>query len=124
MKRMSFSATIDQMRSKTKTVTRRNPQTWKTLAPGDRIQAIEKAMGLAKGENQIKLGVIEIVSNELVPFGPWLYTSPSWHEEARLEGFGNPDLFLSAWLDLNGSIPEKTELVRRIEFRHINNGAG
>lgn len=35
MRRMAFSATIDQMHDKSKTVTRRHPDTWKDLQPAD-----------------------------------------------------------------------------------------
>ena len=45
---MSFSMTTEQVRNKTKTVTRRVG--WSFLKPGDTINAVVKAMGLKKGE--------------------------------------------------------------------------
>jgi hypothetical protein len=44
---MSFAATVAPMRARTKTVTRRHPQTWRTLTVGDRVLAIEQGQGLA-----------------------------------------------------------------------------
>ena len=60
MRSMSFSLTTRQFLEGTKTVTRRLG--WKFLQPGDRIRAVERAMGLKKGEHPRVLGVIEIVS--------------------------------------------------------------
>jgi hypothetical protein len=45
---MSFAHTTDQIRNRTKTVTRRNG--WADLKPGELFWAVEKAMGLKPGE--------------------------------------------------------------------------
>ena len=111
MRRMSFSATTEQMHNRTKTVTRRGVNTWAGLSPGDEIMAIEKGMGLAEGEKQVPIGVIEIVSNQVEPLG-------NVNEaEARLEGFGSLSEFVAVWDGLNGGWHEDG-LVRRIQFRH------
>jgi hypothetical protein len=60
MRNMSFSMTTEQMRNRTKTVTRRFG--WWFLKAGDRVRAVEKAMGLKKGEKIKPIYVIEIVS--------------------------------------------------------------
>ena len=61
MRRISFTLTIDQVRCQAKTITRRIG--WDNLKVGDRLQPIEKGMGLKKGETQTLLGSpIEIVS--------------------------------------------------------------
>ena len=61
MRRISFTLTIEQVRSQTKWVTRRIG--WDNLKAGDRLQPIEKGMGLKKGERQTLLGSpIEVVS--------------------------------------------------------------
>lgn len=60
MRSMSFSLTTRQLLDGSKTVTRRLG--WLFLKPGDRLQAVEKAMGLKKGEHPRVLGVIEVVS--------------------------------------------------------------
>jgi hypothetical protein len=53
--------TVDAVRDRTKTVTRRAPDTWKNLQPGDRLTLIEKGMGLPKGAHQVVLADVEIV---------------------------------------------------------------
>jgi len=63
---MSFVLTIDQVRDKTKTVTRR--QGWSHLKVGDTLQPVEKAMGLKKGEKVIKIGgLIKVISITKAP---------------------------------------------------------
>ena len=62
MRNMSFAMTTAQILNRTKTVTRRLG--WANLKPGQRVQAVVKAMGLRKGERLKKLCVIEIVKNE------------------------------------------------------------
>jgi hypothetical protein len=58
---MSFALTQDQVRARTKTVTRRFG--WYFLKPGDLVLPVEKAMGLKKGEKAKPLcGPIRIVS--------------------------------------------------------------
>ena len=61
-RRMSCSMTIDAVRDRSKTVTRRHVNTWTTLTPGDRLVLIEKGMGLPKGATQVILAEVEIVS--------------------------------------------------------------
>ena len=56
---MSFSKTTEQVRNRTKTVTRR--WGWWFLKPGDRVQAVEKGMGLKKGEKIKRIHIIECV---------------------------------------------------------------
>lgn len=48
-RRMSCSMTVDAVRDRSKTVTRRHVDTWRDLKPGDRLVLIEKGMGLPKG---------------------------------------------------------------------------
>jgi hypothetical protein len=79
---MSFAITTRQFRDRTKLVTRRVG--WNFLLPGDVVCAVEKAMGLKKGEKIVPLGLIEIVSNFPEPLN--IITQ----EEVVLEGF--PDL--------------------------------
>ena len=61
-RRMSCSMTVDAVRDRTKTVTRRHVDTWLHLRPGDRLTLIEKGMGLAKGEKQVVLADVEIAT--------------------------------------------------------------
>lgn len=56
---MSFAKTIDQIRNRTKTVTRRTG--WEWLEPGTALWAVDKAMGLKKGEKVVRICKIRVV---------------------------------------------------------------
>ena len=60
MRNMSFSMTTEQIRNRTKTVTRR--MGWGFLKPEDVVMAVEKGQGLKKGEHVKKICPIRIVS--------------------------------------------------------------
>ncbi len=57
---MSFSMTTAQIKNRTKTVTRRFG--WNFLKPGVDLWAVEKSMGLKKGEKINRLALIHVVS--------------------------------------------------------------
>lgn len=59
---MSFAMTIDAMRNKSKTVTRRFG--WWNLKPGNIVNAVEKSMGIKKGEKIKVIGQIRILATE------------------------------------------------------------
>lgn len=108
---MSFSATVQQVRDKTKTVTRR--QGWTLLKPGDLLCAVEKGMGLKKGEKINRLATIRVVSvrREAVHHCP-----PS---DVAREGF--PDLsqadFVKLYCELNRC--SHLDPCTRIEFEYV-----
>ena len=54
MRNISFALTTDQIRDRSKTVTRRIG--WKTLKPGTLLQPVVKGQGLKKGEKVEKIG--------------------------------------------------------------------
>ena len=81
MRNMSFSKTTEQMYNGTKDVTRRHIDTWKNLKAGDRIRAVEKSMGLKKGEKVKPICEIEIVDVRVER----IYRVTQ--EEVRREGF-------------------------------------
>lgn len=68
-RRMSCSMTVDAVRDRTKTVTRRRVDTWQNLQRGDRLTLIEKGMGLPKGSKQVVLAVVEVVSVRVETLG-------------------------------------------------------
>lgn len=68
-RRMSVSLTLDAVRARQKTVTRRHPDTWPNLRAGDPLALIEKGMGLPKGARQVVVCEVEIVSNRVEPLG-------------------------------------------------------
>lgn len=117
MRHMSFFMTTDAIRDQTKTVTRRFG--WSFLKPGDRVRAVERAMGLKKGETMIPLAVIEVLSVMPEPLRRMLDVSTYGRNEVMKEGF--PDLSPSAFVQMlcahYGVTPDAQ--VNRIEFRYV-----
>ena len=60
MRNMSFFLTQEQFKARTKDVTRRLG--WKTLKPGELVQAVVKCQGLRPGEKIQRLGIIRVKS--------------------------------------------------------------
>ena len=117
---MSFMLTTEQMRNKTKTVTRRLG--WWNIKPGTILVAIEKGQGLKKGEKIKVIGQIRVISARLERLSD-LLDSPYGFDEIKKEGFaGHPQLgwphhFVTMFCAHNKCLPEK--VVNRIEFEHI-----
>lgn len=122
MRRMSCSMTVDAVRARTKTVTRRHVDTWTTLKAGDRLTLIEKGMGLAKGAKQVVLAEVEIVDvrvtalativlpNELQREGLGDLTGPEFVDMwARSHGYGH----------LTDGLRRLAIPCRRIEWRYL-----
>lgn len=114
-RRMSCSLTIDAVRERRKTVTRRAEQTWQRLAPGDRLTLVEKAMGLPKGVRQVVLAEVEIVSVRIEAL------CQITAEECANEGFPEltPDQFIAFWLQGHRPNHGANTVVRRIEWRYV-----
>lgn len=91
-RQMSCALTIDAVRARTKTVTRRDPDTWTTLKAGDQVTLVEKGMGLKKGEKVVRLAEVEIVDVRLEA----LYFVDS--AEVEREGI-NTDMTPLRWAD-------------------------
>lgn len=91
---MACSLTIDQVRDRTKTETRRTTWTWVGLKPGDRLTLIEKGMGLKKGQKQVVLAEVEVISNDRV------HLRDIDEAGCAAEGFPHmtPDEFVAFWL--------------------------
>lgn len=119
MRNISFSLTTPQFIDGTKDVTRRFG--WWFLRPGDRLCAVEKAMGLKKGEKMNRLGVIEIVSTRGEPLDTMTKNLDYGFEEVRREGypFGTefPSVFVETLCRHYGVEPSK--ICNRIEFKRI-----
>jgi hypothetical protein len=85
---------------------------WRNLRAGDRIMAIDKGMGLKKGQKQVELGVIEVV-------GAWPERLNVIDDaETVREGFPElePAEFVAMFCKANGCKPDSE--VMRIEFRY------
>ncbi len=121
-RRMSCSMTIDAVKERRKTVTRRHVDTWKNLRPGDRLILIEKGMGLPAGSKQVVLAEVEIVDVRVEPIG--FVTS----NECVREGLSHmtPSEFVAFWCRGHGAPIPLTRrdslevLCRRIEWRYLD----
>ena len=111
MRNMSFAMTIDQIKNETKTVTRRFG--WWFLKEGDLIQAVEKAMGLKKGETIKKLKTLKIVSTRKEPL------NTITQEDVIAEGFPNwtTQQFIDMLVKHYRINPQA--ICNRIEFEYI-----
>lgn len=112
MRNISFALTTAQFLAGTKTVTRRLG--WKNLKVGAYLMAVEKGMGLRKGEKVKKLGVIEVLSvtrERLKWIGP---------SDVAREGFmgSTPKEFIQFFCEANGCKP--SDWVTRIQFKRIS----
>lgn len=65
MPRMSCFLTVDAVLDGTKTVTRRDPDTWQNLRPGVELVLIEKGQGLKLGEKQRVLRTVTVADNRV-----------------------------------------------------------
>lgn len=111
--------TTQQMRDRTKFVTRRVG--WWDLKPGDLVRAVEKGMGLKKGEKIKPICVIRVKSArpELLTK---MFVLPEYGEvECRLEGFPHlkPMEFVAMFTASHGMKSAATE-VNRIEFEYVD----
>lgn len=123
-RRMSCSMTVEAVRARRKTVTRRHVDTWKDLKPGDRLTLIEKGMGLPKGARQVVLAEVEVVDVRVEPIARVDET------ECEAEGLGHltPAGFVAFWCQGHGvptpdaarhaGAPEP--VCRRIEWRYLD----
>lgn len=111
MRNMSFFLTMNQIRKRTKTVTRRFG--WWFLRPGDVVCAVEKGMGLKKGESIVRLATLRIVSTR----GESLDAITK--EDCILEGFPElePAEFVQMLVKHYGVSSGAT--INRIEFEYI-----
>lgn len=107
---MSFSLTTEQMRERTKTVTRRLG--WWNIKPGEILNACEKCQGLKKGERVKRIGQIRVISAVAVPLRNITL------EDVAREGF--PDLttdeFIFFFAASHSCKPDT--IVNRIEFEY------
>lgn len=123
MRNISFQFTQAQFRNRTKTVTRR--MGWRNLKAGDRLRAVEKGMGLKKGEKIKALGVIEVVSVRQECLGRMTDDVEYGMSETLLEGFDKdhqltwPSRFVEFFCATHKGCKPESE-VTRIEFKYVD----
>lgn len=123
MRNMSFALTTEQIRARTKTVTRRLG--WEFLKPGDLIRAVEKCQGLKKGEKVKPLAVLRVERVTYEPLKRLTDDLDYGFAEVAREGFGDhptlrwPTEFVSFFAATHR--PCKPEwVVTRIEFSYAS----
>lgn len=123
---MSFALTTPQVEAGTKTVTRRLG--WWDLKPGEVVQAVEKAMGLRKGEKIRKLRLIRIVATRPEKLGR-MAVKPYGTDETTLEGFPpgtekhDPVKFIEMFCAANSKGGKKctpATVVNRIQYEYLD----
>lgn len=124
---MSCSMTVEAVRERRKTVTRRHVDTWRTLKPGDRLTLVEKGMGLAKGERHVVLAEVEVVDVRVEPMCRVLSEPDATTREGLPEM--EPVDFMWWWIDSHYSsrsalvaagLPPEGPPCRRIEWRYLD----
>ena len=114
MRNMSFALTTEQIRNRTKTVTRR--LRWLFLKPGDVLQPVVKGQWLKKGAHVEKIGgktrVVSVRRERLDAIGK------RYRYDPVLEGFPQMtnEQFVTFFCEHNDCTP--SDIVTRIEFRY------
>lgn len=122
---ISFMLTQDQIRARTKTVTRRLG--WKQLKPGTLLMGAEKCQGLGKGSKIKSLGLIRVTDVRRERLGLILRNHAYGSQECILEGFPPPhDLswpseFVAFFIRSHRGCTEVSQ-VTRIEFEYVDAG--
>lgn len=115
MRNISFAMTTKQIENRTKTVTRRLG--WWGVKPGTMLRAVEKGMGLKKGQKARQLDEICVSDSRPERLGDIT------QEDVVLEGFPEmtPDQFVKMFCNAHASkgITGNT-IVNRIEFEYVD----
>ena len=111
-KNMSFALTTEQIKNRSKTVTRRLG--WNNLKPGQRLWAVKKAMGLKPGEKIKRLALIEVVSLRTEPL------NAITEDDIKKEGFAemSKQEFIEFFIKTHKGVNAETP-INRIEFKFI-----
>lgn len=133
---MSCAMTVEAVRDRRKTVTRRHADTWTTLKAGDRLTLIEKGMGLAKGQKQVVLAEVEIIDVRVETLGllyEWApaervhYGTTYGYREMNREGVTMEPFSFARWWALGHGHRDAWEAgcdssieCRRIKWRYLS----
>ena len=116
---MSFALTTEEIKNRTKTVTRRIG--WGFLNPGDIVNACVKCMGLKPGEKVQRLAQIRIVRTRIEPLSRMIQQPEYGASEAAKEGFPGwtGEQFVEMFMDHMPTKFGAGTLVNRIEFEYV-----
>jgi hypothetical protein len=116
---MSFALTTEQIRNRTKTVTRRVG--WGFLNPGDIVNACVKCMGLKPGEKVQRLAQIRVVRTRIEPLSRMIQQPEYGAVEATKEGFPDwtGEQFVEMFMEHMTAKFSTNTLVNRIEFEYV-----
>lgn len=118
---MSFMLTTDQIRARKKFVTRR--MGWKNLKFGDKLYAVEKCMGLKKGEKIVRLQPfpLQVIASRWESLSMLVENIDYGIFEMNLEGFPDMDPadFIALFLHTHKGATPKS-LVHRIQFIYLD----
>ncbi len=116
-RQMSFKLTQDQMRNRTKSVTRRVG--WASLKEGDLITAVVQAQGLKLRESPITLGMIKIVGCRAELLSRIIDEPEYGEREMVLEGF--PDMKPEDFVVMLEATNKDANvgIINRIEFEFV-----
>lgn len=119
MRHISFALTTDQIRKRSKTVTRRLG--WQTLTPGTLLQPVVKSQGLKRGEHVEKIGgPIRVVSVRRERLFAMFQNREYGRSECVSEGF--PQMQANEFAEMfcaHNRCDLHTELTR-IEFEYVD----
>lgn len=117
MRNISFFLTTDQVRNRTKTVTRRLG--WKNLKPGTLLCAVRKCQGLKAGEKVEKLATIKVKFVTQEPLRHLTQLPYYGKDECEREGFPDmsPEEFIEFFCKAHKDISPDA-YVTRIEFEY------
>lgn len=123
---MSFAYTTDQIRARTKTVTRRlgwweDRRGRRLIHPGDRLTGCAKVMGRKPGEPLVRLAEVEVIDVRREPLS-LLLTDPEYGaREVAAEGFPgmDPAEFIRRFFTVAQGVPAE-QVVTRIEWRYLD----
>jgi hypothetical protein len=117
---MSFALTTEQIRKRTKTVTRRVG--WRNLKPGTLLRAVKKCQGLKKGEKIEQLAIIRVVDVRREALNRMDIDTKYGFSECRREGFRTGQYSLPwefiCWFAISHRCEIDAE-VTRIRFEYV-----
>lgn len=113
MRNISFMLTQEQVKNRTKTVTRRNG--WRFLKAGDLLRGVHKCQGLKAGEHPIELCVIRVESVTFEPLDA-IDLDDVWREGFE---FWTRQAFIDMFIKSHKGVTRDT-VITRIEFSYVD----